>query len=74
MRTSCGSDGDGDGDGGFDIVVNNANVITCAKVTETNDADWDLALSVNVEAPFRISWAAIPQRAEAVWKLPVCDR
>ena len=46
--------------GGLDIVVNNAGVITRGKVTETSDADWDLSVGVNVEAPFRVSRAAIP--------------
>lgn len=46
--------------GGLDIVVNNAGVITRGKVTETSDADWDLSVGVNVQAPFRISRAAIP--------------
>lgn len=49
--------------GGLDIVVNNAGVITRGKVTETSDADWDLSLGVNVEAPFRICRAAIPLMA-----------
>lgn len=51
--------------GGLDIVVNNAGVITRGKVTETSDADWALSLGVNVEAPFRISRAAIPLMAGA---------
>jgi len=46
--------------GRLDIVVNNAGVITRGPVTETSDADWDLSVGVNVEAPFRISRAAIP--------------
>ena len=46
--------------GGLDIVINNAGVITRGKVDETTDADWDLSLGVNVEAPFRICRAAIP--------------
>ncbi|AZO11986.1 MULTISPECIES: SDR family oxidoreductase [unclassified Mesorhizobium] len=46
--------------GGLDIVINNAGVITRGKVTETTDADWDLSVGVNVQAPFRISRAAIP--------------
>ncbi|WP_210529566.1 SDR family NAD(P)-dependent oxidoreductase [Rubellimicrobium arenae] len=46
--------------GRLDIVVNNAGVITRGKVTDTTDADWSLSLGVNVEAPFRISRAAIP--------------
>jgi 2-keto-3-deoxy-L-fuconate dehydrogenase len=51
--------------GRLDIVVNNAGVITRGKVTETTDADWSLSLGVNVEAPFRISRAAIPILAAA---------
>ena len=46
--------------GGLDIVINNAGVITRGDVTATTDADWDLSLGVNVEAPFRVCRAAIP--------------
>lgn len=46
--------------GRLDIVVNNAGVITRGTVTDTSDADWDLSVGVNVQAPFRISRAAIP--------------
>lgn len=49
--------------GGLDIVINNAGVITRGTVAETTDADWDLSLGVNVEAPFRICRAAIPLMA-----------
>ena len=49
--------------GRLDIVVNNAGVITRGKVTETSDEDWALTLGVNVEAPFRITRAAIPLMA-----------
>lgn len=51
--------------GGLDIVVNNAGVITRGAVTATTDADWAFSLGVNVEAPFRISRAAIPIMAAA---------
>ena len=51
--------------GGLDIVVNNAGVITRGAVTSTTDADWDLSLGVNVQAPFRVCRAAIPIMAEA---------
>ena len=51
--------------GRLDIVVNNAGVITRGKVTETSDADGNLSVGVNVEAPFRISRAAIPIMAAA---------
>lgn len=46
--------------GGFDIVINNAGVITRGKVDETSAADWDLSVGVNMQAPFRICRAAIP--------------
>lgn len=49
--------------GRLDIVVNNAGVITRGRVDETTDADWDLSLGVNVQAPFRICRAAIPLMA-----------
>jgi 2-keto-3-deoxy-L-fuconate dehydrogenase len=49
--------------GRLDILVNNAGVITRGPVTETSDADWALSVGVNVEAPFRISRAAIPLMA-----------
>ena len=49
--------------GGLDVLVNNAGVITRGSVVETADADWELAMGVNVEAPFRISRAAIPLMA-----------
>ncbi|MGL4309904.1 MAG: SDR family NAD(P)-dependent oxidoreductase [Paracoccaceae bacterium] len=50
--------------GRLDIVVNNAGVIARGPVTETGDADWDLNVGVNVQAPFRICRAAIPLMAE----------
>lgn len=46
--------------GGLDIVFNNAGIITRGSVTDTSDEDWSLSIAVNVEAPFRISRAAIP--------------
>lgn len=51
--------------GGLDVVVNNAGVITRGNVVDTSDADWDLSLGVNVQAPFRICRAAIPLMAAA---------
>ncbi|UIJ91796.1 SDR family oxidoreductase [Sinorhizobium meliloti] len=50
--------------GGLDILVNNAGVITRGDVTATTDADWDLSVGVNVQAPFRVCRAAIPIMAE----------
>lgn len=51
--------------GGLDIVINNAGVITRGPVTETSDAEWQLSVGVNVEAPFRICRAAIPIMASS---------
>lgn len=51
--------------GRLDIVINNAGVITRGDVTTTSDADWALSVGVNMEAPFRISRAAIPIMAAA---------
>lgn len=50
--------------GGLDIVINNAGVITRGNVTSTTDADWDLSVGVNVQAPFRVCRAAIPIMAD----------
>ena len=51
--------------GGLTLVCNNAGVITRGRITETTDADYALTMAVNVEAPFRISRAAIPILAAA---------
>ncbi len=46
--------------GRLDIVSSNAGVITPGDVTETCENDWNPSAGVNMEAPFRISRAAIP--------------
>lgn len=46
--------------GGLDIVVNNAGFMTRGDVTTTSDDDLARAMAVNVEAPLRISRAAVP--------------
>ncbi len=46
--------------GQLDILINNAGVITRGPVTAATDNDLALSLAVNVEAPFRLSRAAIP--------------
>jgi NAD(P)-dependent dehydrogenase (short-subunit alcohol dehydrogenase family) len=48
--------------GGLHTCVNNAGVDlpTARGVVETNDADWDLTMSVNVKGVFCMSRAAIP--------------
>jgi NAD(P)-dependent dehydrogenase (short-subunit alcohol dehydrogenase family) len=51
--------------GSLDIVINNAGVITRGNVADTSDADWDVSVGVNIEAPFRICRGAIPIMAKA---------
>ncbi len=46
--------------GGLDILVNNAGIIRRGRSTEATDDDFRLSVAVNVEAPFRLSRAAIP--------------
>ena len=45
---------------GLDILCNNAGIIRRGKVTEASDQDFDLSVTVNIEAPFRLCRAAIP--------------
>ena len=51
--------------GRIDIVVNNAGLMRRGTITDTTDKDYNLSMSVNVEAPFRIVRAAIPLMAAA---------
>lgn len=46
--------------GGLDLLFNNAGVIPRGRITVMTDADYALAMGVNVEAPFRLCRAAIP--------------
>jgi len=51
--------------GGLDVIVNNAGFMARGKVTDTSDDDLARSLAVNVEAPFRVSRAAVPVLASA---------
>ncbi len=51
--------------GGLDILVNNAGVMRRGPVTSASDDDFRLSMAINVEAPFRLSRAAIPIMARA---------
>lgn len=51
--------------GRLDMLFNNAGVIRRGTVTATSDEDFRLSVAVNVEAPFRLSRAAIPIMAAA---------
>lgn len=46
--------------GRLDMLFNNAGVIRRGPVTATSDEDFRASLAINVEAPFRLSRAAIP--------------
>ena len=51
--------------GGLYMLFNNAGLMRRGDVTETADEDLRLLLAVNVEAPFRLSRAAVPIMARA---------
>ncbi len=51
--------------GRLDILINNAGIITRGNITEATDDDYARTMAINVEAPFRLSRAAIPLMAEA---------
>lgn len=46
--------------GGLDMLFNNAGIMRRGPVTETSDDDFNISVAVNIEAPFRLSRAAIP--------------
>lgn len=47
--------------GGLDILANVAGVITRGDTVQTSDADWALNMNANVNGPFYMSRAAIPE-------------
>lgn len=49
--------------GRLDILVNNAGLMRRGAITDASDQDFELSMAVNVEAPFRLSRAAIPLMA-----------
>jgi len=51
--------------GGLDIVVNNAGVTYNGPSVAMNDADWDRVINANLNAPFRLIRAALPQLASS---------
>lgn len=53
--------------GGVDILINNAVIRRMAGVGDLPDADWDLALEVNLSAPFRLIKACLPGMKAKGW-------
>ena len=50
--------------GGLDVVCNSAAVITRGPITETDEADMDFVLDVNLAGPMRLAKAALPALVE----------
>jgi NAD(P)-dependent dehydrogenase (short-subunit alcohol dehydrogenase family) len=52
--------------GGLDVLVNNAGIMDrMSAAADTDDAEWDLVLRVNLTAPFQLTRAALPHMLEA---------
>ena len=47
--------------GGLDTVVNNAGVLSTAKLGETTDKVWDRVIDINLTGTFRVTRAALPR-------------
>jgi NAD(P)-dependent dehydrogenase (short-subunit alcohol dehydrogenase family) len=50
--------------GQIDALCNVAGVLRCGKSEDFSEADWDLVMKVNLEAPFFLSRAAVPHMIE----------
>jgi meso-butanediol dehydrogenase / (S,S)-butanediol dehydrogenase / diacetyl reductase len=50
--------------GGVDLLVNNAGVLVVKGIIETNEADWDRVIDVNLKGVFLASKAVIPHMIE----------
>src|SRR5215510_97736 len=46
--------------GGIDVLVNAAGVIATGTIENTTDAAWDMMMSINLRAPFRLMREALP--------------
>lgn len=53
--------------GGIDIVVNNAVTRVFGLIEDTNPADWEYAISVNLNAAFRTTHHALPGMKQRGW-------
>lgn len=50
--------------GKIDALCNIAGVLRCGRSEEVSEADWDIVIKVNLEAPFFLSRAAVPHMLE----------
>jgi NAD(P)-dependent dehydrogenase (short-subunit alcohol dehydrogenase family) len=50
--------------GKIDALCNVAGVLRCGRSEEVTEADWDIVMKVNLEAPFFLSRAAVPHMLE----------
>lgn len=50
--------------GKIDALCNIAGVLKCGRSEEVSEADWDIVIKVNLEAPFFLSRAAVPHMIE----------
>lgn len=53
--------------GDIDILVNNAAILTDAKVTELSDVMWDEIIAVNLTAAFRLTREVLPYMIKNNW-------
>lgn len=51
--------------GGIDILVNNAGITAAGDVESASDAQWDRIMTINVNAVFRLTRAAVPLLKES---------
>ena len=53
--------------GPIDVLVNNAGIADSASLERTDDATWDRAFAINVNAPFALCRALLPGMAKRGW-------
>ncbi|PSP83025.1 NAD(P)-dependent oxidoreductase [Halobacteriales archaeon QS_1_68_17] len=51
--------------GGFDVLVNNAGIVTVAPIRELTEEEWDRVMDVNAKGTFLVTKAALPHLVRA---------